>query len=188
MPFKFVLVTAAQNSGSRLEIRRQPGTSKFTPTFVLSQDSQHSRYLRVTRCSASAASTAWFPTVTFHLQSLCTAHVPPRPAIAGGDLPPAEPVFSAWSTPTRHSIGRSAYRGLGPSKLERTQKMPQCGPHRATGTAWRQNTCRRLREPRPEPDIDLNPVIRVTRGRAPGLEWTTQVLVVDGFGPTEKFR
>jgi hypothetical protein len=46
--------------------------------------------------------------------------------------------------------------------------------------------CRRLEEPRPELDIDLNPGESESRGRVPGLGSKTQVQVVDGSGPTKK--
>jgi hypothetical protein len=48
--------------------------------------------------------------------------------------------------------------------------------------------CRRLEQPRPELDIDLNPCKSESRGRVPGLGSRTQVQVVDGSGPTKKCR
>ncbi len=51
-----------------------------------------------------------------------------------------------------------------------------------------QQVCRRLEEPRPELDIDLNPGESESLGRAPGLGFRTpsQVQVVDGSGPDEE--
>jgi hypothetical protein len=46
--------------------------------------------------------------------------------------------------------------------------------------------CRRLEEPRPELDIDLNPGESESRGGVPGLGSRTQVQAVDGSGPTKK--
>jgi hypothetical protein len=56
----------------------------------------------------------------------------------------------------------------------------------ARGSCAPAGGARRLEEPRPELDIDLNPCESESRGRVPGLRSRTQLQVVDGSGLTKK--
>ncbi len=72
----------------------------------------------------------------------------------------------------------------GPSAGPRPRRLRPWPVTRSRGPAL----CRRLEEPRPELDINLNPCASESRGVVPGLGSRTQVQVVDGSGPTKKCR
>ena len=63
----------------------------------------------------------------------------------------------------------------------------QCGELSAT-SVLSNNSCRRLGEPTSRPDIDLNPDDPSHEGTCPGTRMDDSGPVVDGAGPTEKYR